>query len=310
MTKHGFIVMGILALGGAAGVHRTPLLANEPSPGPAEKGAAIEGARPQMEWLARELKLTDAQVQQLEALHKDLERQAADIRENNLLPPSDKEARMHALFEGLGTRIKALLNSDQIQKFDQMGGLKGMMGHGPIVGGMRVIGPNGFEALNLTEAQKAAIETITAQEKQAFAAAGGDVTKLKAQKQATWQRIMAILTPEQQRKMAAGKGLELEREPGGDSGGPDLSSLGLTPEQHERLTSIMDQGAPRAHAIQENPSLSEEAKHAQLTALYEEFRPRILSVLTPAQEQKFRALLFDRHGEPHVVPDGKELEGK
>jgi Spy/CpxP family protein refolding chaperone len=290
MQKNGFIAMAVLVLGGAV-MLRAPLIANEEAPNAGQKVPAFAGASAGIEWLTRELKLTDAQVQQLAALHKDLEQQADDIRGNNLLSPADKKTRMRALDEGLETRIKAVLTSDQIQKFDQMGGLKALMSHQAAVGGMKVMERNGFEALDLTDAQKTAIGAIMAQDKQAFEAAGGDVTKLRALKQAARQRIMAVLTPAQQQKLAVGNGFELER------AGPDgrLASLGLTADQQPRLEAILKQAAPRADAIKEDGSLSDQEKQARLTALYQEFRPQFLAVLTPAQEQKLRAMLLDPH---------------
>jgi len=297
MQKSGFIAMTVLVLGGVA-VHRAPLLANEAAPVlvPKSPAPAYPVPGPGIDWLGRELNLTDAQKQQLAAVHQDLEQQAGDIRGNSLLSPVDKKRQMAALHEGLATRIKAILTSDQIAKFDQLGGLKAIMAHDePIaVGGMDVTGPNGvLEPLNLTQAQKSAIEAIMAQDKQGFAAAEGDVTKLRAQKQATWQRIMAVLTPAQQQQMAAAKGFEIERVPGGDRSMPDLSSLGLTRDQHDRLMAILAEGGPRARAIKEDKSLSDPQRRAMLTSLYEQFRPRVLTVLTPAQEQKLQALLVD-----------------
>jgi Spy/CpxP family protein refolding chaperone len=307
MQKNGFIAMAVLLLGGVA-VHRAPLLASEAAPVLVPKAPAYPVPGPGIEWLGRELKLTDAQKQQLVAIHQDLEKQAGDIRGNSLLSPVDKKQQIAALHEGLATRIKSILTSDQIAKFDQMGGLKAIIAHDEptAVGGMRLQGPNGFESLNLTDAQKSAIEAIMAQDKQGFAAAEGDVTKLRALKQATWQRIMAVLTPEQRQKLAAAKGFQIERGPGGDLPMPDLSSLDLTPDQHERLMAILEQGAPRAHAIQEDNTLSEAQKRARLTALYQEFRPRFLTVLTPAQEQQLHALVVDRPRQVHTPAEGAE----
>jgi len=289
MQKNGFIVMAVLVLGGVA-VHRAPLLANEAAPGPVQKVPDFSGKGQGIEWLGRELKLTDAQKQQIAAIHQDLDQQVSDILGNNLLSPADKKRQIGALHEGLGTRIKAVLTSDQIQIFDQLGGLKALMSHPVVVGGMQVMGRNGLEALDLTDAQKAAIERIMAQDKQGFEAAGGDVTKLRAQKQATWQRIMAVLTPAQQQKLAAAKRFEIERGPGRT---PEFASLGLTADQQTRLEAIMKQVAPRADAIKEDRSLSDQERLAQMTALYQELRPQFLAVLTPEQEQKLRARLLD-----------------
>lgn len=293
MRKYSFIVLAALAVGGLA-IQRAPLLAKEQSPAQGEKMTEFEGARAGIEWLQRELKLTDAQKQQLIALDQGLEQQANDIRQNILLSPVDKKVRMAALHQGLETGIKAVLTSDQIQKFDQMGGIKALMSHGQPVGeGMRLKGPNGFEALNLTDAQKSAIEAIMAQSKQGFQAAEGDVTKLAALKLATQQRIMAVLTPAQQQQMAAASGFEFERGPGADMSMPDLSSLGLTPDQHDRLMAILAEGGSQARAIKEDKSLSDPQRTAMLSSLYQQFRPRVLTVLTPAQEQKLEALLLD-----------------
>ena len=66
------------------------------------------------------------------------------------------------------------------------------------------------------------------------------------------------------------------------------------------------QGTPRAHAIQEDNSLSEPQKRAMLTSLYQQFRPQFLTILTPAQELQFHALLFDRINKDLARPEGGE----
>jgi Spy/CpxP family protein refolding chaperone len=310
--KKGFILMAMLALGAAALV-RTPLVANEGASGQGDKGggrsekALASGPGASIEWLGRELKLTDAQKQQLYAIDRDLEQQANDIRQDNLLSPQEKELRMKALHESLSTRIKAVLTSDQIQRFDQMGGLKAMMAGPRSVEGIAVMKGNVFERLQLTDAQKAAIEQVMAQDKERFAAAGGDVEKLRALKQETWQRIMAVLTPEQQMKMAEARSIELENKA---NRMPDLGFLGLTAGQEPQLKAILEQAAPRAHAIMDDRSLSDAEKQARLTALYQEFRPQFLSVLTPEQEQKLRARLLEGPREQRDPSQGPEPGGK
>jgi Spy/CpxP family protein refolding chaperone len=285
MQKNGFIAMAVLLLGGVA-APRAPLLASESAPVLVPKVPAYPVPGPGIEWLGRELKLTDAQKQQLAALHQELEKEAGDIRGNSLLSPPDQKRQMAALHEGLATRIKAILTGDQIAKFDQLGGLKAILAHDePAAGEGARQGPNGFESLHLTDAQKSAIEAITAQAKPAFRAAKGDVAKLTLLKQAVRERIMTVLTPAQRQ--------QLERGPSADGSVPELSSLGLTPDQHERLMTILAEGGPQARAIKGDQSLSEPQRRARLSSLYQQLRPRVLTVLTPAQEQKLQALLLD-----------------
>lgn len=198
-----------------------------------------------------------------------------------------------ALFQSLETRVKAILTADQIQQLDKIGGMKAVMGGPPALAGIGLLTRQGFDRLDLTEPQKAAIERLMAQSKAQAEAAGGDEEKLKALKQATWQQIMAVLTPEQRRKLAEAQKIEIQDEAGGGGPRPDLSSLLLTADQEKRLEAILAEGKPRAQAILEDRSLSEAEKQARMTALYQQFRPRFLSVLNPAQEQKFRSLLLD-----------------
>src|SRR5262249_17074324 len=126
-----------------------------------------------------------------------------------------------------------------------------------------------FERLDLTDAERAAIERLMADQKAQFEAAGGDVEKLRALKQATWQKLAAGLTPAQQQKLSEARSLERENESERGSLRPELDSLGLTPGQRSRLMSILAQGEPRARAIKEDHSLSDPQKQERLAALYQ-----------------------------------------
>jgi periplasmic protein CpxP/Spy len=74
----------------------------------------------QVNMLAKRLNLTDEQKTQIMPILTDRQQQMKSIHEDTSLSQQDRRAKMHSIFEDSNTKIKAVLNDDQKQKYDQM----------------------------------------------------------------------------------------------------------------------------------------------------------------------------------------------
>ena len=74
----------------------------------------------QAKMLARKLNLTDDQVKQIEPILANRIQQIQAIRADSSLAPKDRAAKMRDLRQQTQASIKAVLNDDQKQKYDQL----------------------------------------------------------------------------------------------------------------------------------------------------------------------------------------------
>ena len=84
------------------------------------------GGRPRMDpsrqvkMLTKRLNLSDDQQKQVLSILTDRQQQFENIRNDSSLSQQDRRAKMQSLREESDTKIKAVLNDDQKQKYDQM----------------------------------------------------------------------------------------------------------------------------------------------------------------------------------------------
>jgi periplasmic protein CpxP/Spy len=74
----------------------------------------------QVNRLGKRLKLTDDQKNQILPILTDRQQQMKNIHEDTSLSQQDRRAKMRSLWEDSNAKIKAVLNDDQKQKYDQM----------------------------------------------------------------------------------------------------------------------------------------------------------------------------------------------
>jgi periplasmic protein CpxP/Spy len=74
----------------------------------------------QVNRLAKRLNLTDDQKSQILPILTEREQQMKSIHEDTSLSQQDRRAKMRTLREDSDAKIKAVLNDDQKQKYDQM----------------------------------------------------------------------------------------------------------------------------------------------------------------------------------------------
>ena len=74
----------------------------------------------QLKMLTKHLNLTDDQQKQILPILTDRQQQFESIRNDSSLAPKDRREKMRTLREDSETKIKAVLNDDQKQKYDEM----------------------------------------------------------------------------------------------------------------------------------------------------------------------------------------------
>jgi Spy/CpxP family protein refolding chaperone len=74
----------------------------------------------QVNRLAKRLNLTEDQKNQILPILTDRQQQMKSIHEDSSLSPQDRRAKMRTVWEDSDAKIKAVLNDDQKQKYDQM----------------------------------------------------------------------------------------------------------------------------------------------------------------------------------------------
>ncbi len=80
--------------------------------------------------------------------------------------------------------------------------------------------------------------------------------------------------------------------------------LGLTAEQQNALHPIL---LAQAHAMKSanDPTLSDDQRRAKLRTVFQEFRPQINAVLTPAQQEKMAQMRPPRPRDGRGGPEGR-----
>jgi periplasmic protein CpxP/Spy len=74
----------------------------------------------QVNRLGKRLNLTDDQKNQILPILTDRQQQMKSIHDDSSLPQQDRRAKMRSLWQDSDAKIKAVLNDDQKQKYDQM----------------------------------------------------------------------------------------------------------------------------------------------------------------------------------------------
>ena len=152
--------------------------------------------------------------------------------------------------------------------------------------------------LDLTEAQQAQLKAVRQQTAATIKGirANSSLTpdqqraQIAAQRQSARDQFKALLTPDQQAKLAT-----LEAHPGKLHAMVDLrlrltrlaKTLGLSDAQKSQLKQIRQSARASIQPIRENASLTADQKRAQIQPLLQSARAQMRAVLTPEQQQKF-----------------------
>jgi protein CpxP len=66
--------------------------------------------------------------------------------------------------------------------------------------------------------------------------------------------------------------------------------LNLTAEQQEKLKPILERQSEDWMKVSDDKSLTEEQRHAKLNEVHEKYAPEIKEILTPEQQEKWKAM--------------------
>ncbi len=236
------------------------------------------------------LDLSEDQQQQLKELHSRMRDSKEQFKERGERPTKEEIEALNSEYkEGLA----AILNSDQLAKFEEMKA-EGR-GHGPRRRGGSKGGPmmHALKKLDLSDEQWASIKELhqaRRAEMEQYKASGQRPTReeMQARHQAMRVSIEAILTPEQLSLLGEMKASSRGR---GENGGHrrhrgrgfGLKGLDLSEDQKEQLRALWkgmaeERKARRASGVR--PSREE------MRALREAMRGAIADILTPEQRQQ------------------------
>jgi periplasmic protein CpxP/Spy len=140
--------------------------------------------------------------------------------------------------------------------------------------------------LRLTARDQAAIirndQTLTPVQKRA---------KLKELRASTRQQAMAVLTPEQQNKLAEFRAERQARV---------AEKLGLTTDQQSKLKDLFRSTIQQRQSVLASTSLTSDQKLAQLKEVRENAKQQLAQILTPEQLQKFHQMRRHRMHRRHM----------
>lgn len=95
---------------------------NQSNTAPTQESGRRHQADPKHEAnrLAKRLNLTDDQKNQIVPILTERQQQMKSIHEDSSLSPQDRRAKMRSVFEDSDTKIKAVLNDQQKQKYEEI----------------------------------------------------------------------------------------------------------------------------------------------------------------------------------------------
>ncbi|MBN1391737.1 MAG: hypothetical protein JW947_02920 [Sedimentisphaerales bacterium] len=142
------------------------------------------------------------------------------------------------------------------------------------------------ENLNLTDEQKAAIEQIIADE----------AKKIKEIRENSRKQIEAVLTPEQQKELAAIRSEKRPRMRGRAGDGLQVlaEKLNLTEAQNAAIQPILSAEANDIKAVRQDNSLSEDEKKSKVRSIRAAAKEKIDAILTAEQKEEWNELKENR----------------
>jgi Spy/CpxP family protein refolding chaperone len=156
------------------------------------------------------------------------------------------------------------------------------------------------EKLNLTDAQKAAIKPILANDANEIKAVRQDgslskeqkMAKVKEIRESSIKQINAILTPDQQEKFAElrGEARQKMRENAENRLAMLTKKLNLTDIQTSAIKPILEAEAAALNALRQDTALSKEQKQSRISDIREAANNQINAILTPEQQAKWAEL--------------------
>lgn len=156
-----------------------------------------------------------------------------------------------------------------------------------------------FQQLNLTADQKTQFQQLMQDQRTQMKAlrANNSLTpeqrqqQIKALREANHQKMMALLTPDQQAQF---KQLRQQRrgdmKAGGGHRARGLEALNLTQQQKEQIKPIFQSTRQQMQALRNDTSLTPEQRHQKLQEIRQNQQAQLKSILTPEQIEQLQQM--------------------
>src|ERR1041384_3923423 len=154
-----------------------------------------------------------------------------------------------------------------------------------------------FQGLNLTEDQRAKVQTIFQGERSQVEALRSNTALTEEQRkqqlrelhQSNHQKLLAVLTPEQQAQMKQMHGQDKGRH-SAFKGGRGFQALNLTAEQKSQMKPIFESSRQQMQALRSDTTLTPQQKHEKMQQIRQNQMTQMKSILTPEQQQQLQQM--------------------
>ncbi len=169
-----------------------------------------------------------------------------------------------------------------------------------------------FERLNLTQDQRAKVQTILQSERSQIQALRSNSALTEAQKKeqaralrkADHEQLLAVLTPEQQAQLKQMHRQHMGRRAAFDAG-RRFQALNLTEQQKAQLKPVFQSTRQQMQALRSDTSLTPEQKREKIQQIRQNQMTQLKSILTTEQQQQLHQMRGHRmrnHGEQQQTP--------
>lgn len=171
-----------------------------------------------------------------------------------------------------------------------------------------------FQGLNLSEDQRAKVQTILQGQHSQIQALRSNTSLTEEQKkqqarelrQANHQQLLAVLTPEQQAKMKQFNGQRMGRHAAFNAG-RRFQALNLTDQQKSQLKPVFESTRQQMQALRSDTTLTPDQKREKIQQIRQNQMAQMKSILTPEQQQQMQQMRgrhMHRGGEKPAIPNG------
>lgn len=286
VTRIGSVALAVSALVG-------PASAGQGSRPPAVRGPIAHPAgAPQEPAFLKELGITPAQKQKLDAINKGFADKMKAVREDKSLSEDKRREKAMRLFDEMRKQSDAVLTPQQRQKAKalQQRWLAEARKRGMEEGRRRQAAF--AKEIGLTDAQQKKMQAIGDRFRPRFEALQKNTSLTPEQKSQKLRALFveeqkqreAVLTPAQRQKIKAMRQRRVEESRRREA--EFEKELGLTDAQKKKVKAIDDTFRTRLDAVQKDKKLTPQQKGQKVQALFWDMQRQRNALLTPAQRKK------------------------
>ena len=167
-----------------------------------------------------------------------------------------------------------------------------------------------FQGLNLSEEQRARVQTILQGERTQIQALRSNTAltdehkkqQVRELRKNNHQQLLAVLTPEQQAKMKQFRNQRMGRHAAFNAG-RRFQALNLSEQQKSQLQPVFQSTRQQMQALRSDTSLTPEQRREKMQQIRQNQMAQMKSILTPEQQQQMQ----QRRGRRFHHGDGKQV---